>query len=790
MAKKSNMNQEQLSDEMIAKIKNYKNEFITLDDFVDQVRQTPDVYIGPLGNIGYITLFREVFQNAIDEILKTDSPATSASVFFDQREMKATVEDNGRGFPHGEIERIIMSDHTSTNYVKQPFKYTSGKNGMGIGIVNALSTYMCVESSVLGETTMVEFIEGHPKYSEKSVKSKKQQGSIITFIPCAELGAISVTWEEVLALVAEIVPLTPLNTVVDFTAIDLQGETHHVSLVNEDGLLMHLIGITTSPMIPPIPVFDDTGEMRCEIIFTWDLSDDLDPFIKSYNNFCPTLSVDESMHVAGFKVGLCNYLRKYMNDIYLAGSKKKTTVINQDILCGLRAAVNTAMLYPKYHGQSKNILANEEIKPFVQETVVKALNEWCKTNPKNLQKLCKFFKDMADIRTKNDTAKINIRQQYKSTVYNRLPETYVAPTGKHNLEMFIVEGKSAKQGAVDGRDRVRQGIFPIRGKFPNVYKKSQKDVLANAEAAAIISILDGGEGTNVEIKGKSHFDVNKCKYEKVVIMTDADEDGKGHIRPLLLKFFLMYMPGLVLDGRLYSAIPPLYGGVVGNNKRIYFSSNLELAKYLQKEFSKAHVLCDINGRKLSGSAMSSLIIRNIDYANMLNNMADGFALEPHLLEIALNNYEGGYKSIKKAIESRYRFIKVEKEHGVVIARGPLNGKVRTMPLNDKLIAACSDLIHLIKQSEEYYLMDGEVVSLYDLIKAFNSFKPKNIKRYKGLGEMNAEQLKMSTLHPDYDRVLLRYTVEDIKREMNEIRQIESDFSILLRDIRKPDNIIL
>ena len=788
MAKKA-INNQQLSDEMIANIKNYKDKFITLDDFVDQVRQTPDVYIGPLGNIGYITLFREVFQNVIDEILKKDSPATGGIVSFDQREMKVIVEDNGRGFPHGEIERIIMSDHTSTNYVKEKYQYTSGKNGMGIGIVNALSSYFSVQSSILGETKIVEFTEGHPMYKEKSIKSDKYQGTIITFKPCAELGLITVTWEDILSLVSEIVPLTPIGTHIIFNAIDLQSNTHSVELVNEDGILTHLINMTNTPMIAPIKAFEDTGDMRAEILFTWDLSEDLDPTIKSYNNFCPTLSVDESMHVAGFKAGVCNFFRKYMNDIYLAGAKKKVTIINQDILCGLRAVVNTAMLYPKYHGQSKNILANVEIKPFVTDVVAKAIDAWAKTNPKDLQKVCKFFKDMADVRTKNDTAKINIRQQYKSTVYNKLPDAYVPPTGKNHLEMFIVEGKSAKQGAVDGRDRTRQGIFPIRGKFPNVYKTSQKDLLENAEAAAIISILDGGEGSNVEVKGRSHFDINKCKYEKVVIMTDADEDGKGHIRPLLLKFFLMYMPGLVLDGRLYSAVPPLYGGNVGN-KRIYFSSDLELAKYLQKEFMKSHTLCDVNGRKLNGSAISSLILRNISYDNKLENIAAGFALEPHLLEIILNTYKGGYKTIKKEIEKRYRFIKVTNEHNIIMVRGPLNGKVRTMPVDDRLISTCRDLIDLVNQSEEYYKLDGNTVSLYDLIKAFNSFKPKNIQRYKGLGEMTAEQLKVSTLHPDYDRVLLRYTINDIKAEMKEIREIESDFSILLRDIRKPDRIIV
>ena len=781
---------EQLSDEMIAQIKSYKDKFITLESFVEQVRQTPDVYIGPLSNEGYITLFREIFQNAIDEILKAvwgESPASMAIVSFDQRYMRFIVEDNGRGIPHGEIERIIMSDHTSTNYKKEPYHYTSGKNGMGIGIVNALASYFSVKSSILGETHQVEFEEGIPMYKEKKIKSDKYQGSIIEFTPCAVLGRIDVTWEDIFKLVADIVPETPIGTRVIFNAIDLQGQPHAMELVNEDGIMTHLINITESPMIPPISVFVDNGEMRAEAVFTWDLSEDLDANIKSFNNFCPTLSTPESMHVNGFTDGLCKFFRNYMNNIYLNGAKNKLQVNNQDILCGLRASIHSALLLPKYHGQSKNILANPEMKPYMSQAVQTALDNWMKTNPKDLQKVCKFIKDMAEVRTKNDTAKINIRQQYKSTVYNKLPEAYVPPTGKKNRELIIVEGKSAKQPCVDGRDRVRQGIMPIRGKFPNVYSTTEKDILQNAEAAAIISILDDGEGSNVEARGR-HFDISKCTYEKVIIMTDADEDGKGHIRPLLLKFFLKYMPGLVLDGRLYSAIPPLYGGNVGK-KRIYFSDDYELSKYLQKEFVKQHTLQDASGKAMSPSAIASLIIKNLDYDLILENASESLKLEPHLLEVILNNYEGGYKQLKKVIESKYRFIKVTKEHGIVIVRGPLLDKVRTIPVDDRLIYMCQNVIDKVKKSEPYYKLDGQLVSLYDLITTFNGYKPKNIQRYKGLGEMTAEQLKFSTLHPDYDRVLLRYTIDDIKAELKEIKQIESDFSILLRDIRKPDTII-
>lgn len=767
----------EFTEEQKQKILNYGNEIKYLPNFVDKVRQTPDVYIGPLSNIGFITLLREVFQNGTDEMQKEESPCTNVVITFDERTKWVIVEDNGRGFPHGQLVSIISEDHTSSNYQKKLYQYTAGKNGMGIGIVNALASEFYVESSILGTTHRVEFKEGIPwDKGEVIVKSDKYQGSVVSFRPCIDvLGDITTTWMEVFYLVSLIVPTLKIGAVVYFNAIDMNGMRHQEVLTNEDGILTHLVNSCQSPMTAPVYIFEDTGEMRVEALFTYDAEDTDNYSIMSFNNFCPT---SKGTHEQGMIDGICTFFRNYINKIYLSG--KKLQVVNADILCGLRGVIHTCLLKPHYDGQNKDELTNAEMAPFVARAMNAALAEWSKKNPKDLTKICKWVKDMAEARIKTDTAKIKISNNYKkSVVGGNLPAGYDRPTGKNDghWEFIIVEGDSAAGSALGACDRFHQGVLGIRGKFPNAMAKSKESILSNAEASAIISILDEGRGINFGSK----FDIKLCPYEKIIIMTDADEDGVGHIRPLLLKFFLVYMSPLVEAGRLYAAQPPLYMAKIGK-KTIYFSNDIELSKYIYKEFSKNNSLEDINGRKLSQQEIAAFILRNMNYTTLLENLSASFAINIYLLEYILTYYDLGYKKFKSIIEKKWRFLKVNTVNGTIMINGTID-KTQTVPVDERLIGACGELINLIKRSDITYKINGKPMGLYDTLKTFEKLKPTNIKRFKGLGEMEKEELRESTIHPAYNRTLIRYTVEDIKKEIAEIRKIESDFSVLLRDIR-------
>ena len=782
MAQKKKLEQPQFSEEQIKNILSYGNEIVSLESFVEQVRETPDVYIGSLGNWGFTTLTREVFQNGTDEMQKPQSTCDMVVISYDERSKWIIVEDNGRGFPHGRIIDIITKDHTSSNYNKVLYNYTAGKNGMGIGIVNALSSEFIVESSILGVTHRVEFTEGIPwNKGEIEVKSNKYQGSVVSFRPCIPvLGDITVTWQDIFFLVSEIVPTLKIGAKVVFNAIDMMGVQHNEVLVNADGILSHLINMCPSPMVAPIYGIMDNGEMKCEFIFTYNM-DDTSYIIKSYNNYCPTNS---GTHENGFRNGVCKFFKTYIDKFVLNGSKK-IQVINDDIMAGMRVVVNTCLLKPKYDGQNKEILNNPEITPFCAKVVYDTLDEWYKKNPKDLQRICKWIRDIAEIRCKDDAAKIKISNNYKKSVIGgNLPANYTPPTSKDTSEweLLIVEGNSAGGCAKNACKSLTQGVFGIRGKFPNAMTTPRAKMLANAEASSMISILDNGRGINYGSK----FDLSLCPYKKVIIMTDADEDGIGHIRPLLCKFFLVYMIPLILDGRLYSACPPLYYAEVGSGKSrkvIYFNNDAELSDYINKIFSKNNVIETLDGKKLTPTQISQLILRNMNYIDMVNHICSSLAIEPHLLEVILHTYKLGNKKLKSAIEKRWRFLKVETINKVTIISGAMNGKTWMVPVNDRLLSMAVPLEQLMAKSDPGYKVNGVSMSLYDSITTFQKLKPANIKRFKGLGEVNKEQLRESTVHPDYNRTLIRYTVDDIKKEINEIRKIESDFSILLNDVR-------
>ena len=272
MAKKISAN---ISEEMIANIKNYGNEIKTLKDFITAVRKRPGMYIGSIGNKGLINLIREILQNSLDELNKENSPCNLVSISFDERTQTTIVEDNGRGIPFGNIERIFSKQHTSSNYEKKPYEYSSGLNGVGAKVTNALSGKFIVESYILGEARRFEFNEGYPWEKGEAIIPNKEnkQGSKVIFTPSVSaMGETSVSVQEVFALVNLILPLCKLGGVVVFTGINSKGKTFTERLVNEDGIMTYIIDSVDKPLVKPIHLFRDNGTIRGDIVFTYDMN--------------------------------------------------------------------------------------------------------------------------------------------------------------------------------------------------------------------------------------------------------------------------------------------------------------------------------------------------------------------------------------------------------------------------------------------------------------------------------------------------------------------------------------
>lgn len=755
-------------------IKNYASQIETIDDFVQIVRLRPGMYLGPIGNKGLLNMIREIFQNSVDEMVKEDSPCSWINVIYDERTHTTTVEDNGRGIPFEAMVRIFTSQHTSSNYTKKEGEFSSGMNGVGSKVTNAMSQWFTVESYILGEARKMEFVEGKPKYKEpKVIPNNNKQGTIVSFRPSYEsLGDINLTVDDVLGLILLILPLTKIGSIINFKGIYSDGKEVVHNMVNTDGILTNLIMKTTSPIIAPVVISKYTGTMTVDIGFTYDSNDLMVENVTCFANFCPTI---QGTHLDGFLEGLCTFFRNYMNKVYLASNKKKLQIINADIKTGLKGIIHVKHLNPVLVGQSKEILDNKDVIPFVKDTVIQSLEQWAKENPKDLQKICKYYKEVAELRVKSEEGKVKLSSKYESSSLSAgMPKKFTKPSGKKNLELIICEGDSAAGSGKNSRCRERQGLFPIRGKMPNAFVTERSKFLSNEEVAAIITIVGGGYGRT--------FDISKVKWEKVIFTCDADPDGK-HISSLLLKFFLLYMPDMITHGRVYKAVPPLYS-IKNGNKYTYLTDRLQYVEYVQKYFISNNTLTTTRGGKLTNKEISKILYENIDYTYDLESVANKYAIHYNLLELVVMNLDKSVKELTKIIKKEYRFMDVEIINNVPVIKGLIDGKYQTLFLNQQIINECGMLIEYVKKNDSmYYLLNNNTVSLYTLMKLFENNAPKNLQRYKGLGEMNPKQLAESTLHPDSNRTLIQYTMESAAKEIEMMRYLESNKTELLKDIK-------
>lgn len=766
-------------------IKEYNSSIKTMKDFVEAVRHNPTEFVGYKGKKGHLNCFREIFQNSLDELIKQDSPCDHIWVEYYEKDSMAVVTDNGRAIPFDSIIRVFTQQFTSSNYEKKAGDYSSGLHGVGGKCVNALSSTFSVISSLckeynpsgLPESKIVSFEYGYPTSEPKDYPNKNNfQGTRIEFVIDKEImGKDTATCEDILNLITTLLPLSKIGAVVDYHAEPIRGQNYDVHLVNEDGVIDYLKRDKYTPVISPILLKADNNIMKADLAFTWDADGlDANEIVYSFANMCVTVS-SNSTHVEAFLSALSNYFKNYMNKFILT-DKSKFTTIASDIKAGLRAVVSVFHLNPLFSGQAKEIFSNPDIKPFITDLVNNGLDEWCRTNQPALEKVCKYFKDVGNLRVKTDTVKIQL-QKNQVSVFSGLPSKYDKPSGKSHLELLIVEGDSALGPCLVARDYKRQGVMSVRGKVKNALTSSKKDFFNNEECKSIYTILDCGEGRRC--------DPDKCEFEKIIFLSDADMDGL-HIRTLLLKMFLTYYRPLVESGRVYAAVPPLYSILLKNGDRQYFIDDKDFVQYVFRTFSKTNEVKWANGKKMKNEDVIQLLADNINYYNTMNKLADNHAMDPNVAEFIYSRIlkEEPVKAIAKESKKLYPYFTIKQDNGIIVGDGLINENVETAVFHQDMMKDCEEKVKVYLQNSDPngYILNDNPVSLYQLMAAFDKYTPKSLTRYKGLGEMNPSELAISTVHPDYNRTLIRYTTEDIEREIQEIRRIDSNMKELLEDI--------
>lgn len=777
-----------LSKEQIEAIESRADKIVTISDFVEIVRKRPGMYLGPIGNLGFLNMIREIAQNCFDQVTDPLSPASYVIVTYDELTKDVIIEDNGMGIPHGHLIRVFTSQHTSSHFVAEEGVFQAGLHGVGSKVTNAMSSKFKVESYVLGKARMVEFIDGKPTTDDEiDIPNPGKQGTIVYFTPSVDaLGPITLTSAEVFNLLSMILCLVSIGTKLIYNSVSIDKKVNRIELVNENGITDLLTGFV--PVLKNhIIIKNESPTMKMECCIN--LDSEFNSSVLGFANFCPTAS---GTHIDGFIDGVSTWFRDYMNKYFLSSTssiKNKNTkgksdsnklVIElQDVKVALRAVIHAAHIEPNFTGQAKENLSNAEMRPYVKNAVMAGLNDWCSKNPQELQKACKFIKSIAELRLSENKEKQKLTTKYASSITG-LPAKLVRPTAPRSMweEFWIVEGDSALGTGKNARIKQIQALMPIRGKLPNAFNHSVDKILNNEECNGILNTIGGGYGKS--------FDLFKVIWKKVGVLADADVDG-GHIAVLFLILMLVYCRPLVEDGRVYKAVPPLYGAKI-NGKMVYFTNKMDYIKYVQNKFLENHTLTDTINKPLNNMTMLDILYKNEDYIFELENIANTYGVDPVLLETVLLNKGVNAAAARRLLKGneRFRFIKdIRDVNNTVIFDGLVNRKSNTLFLNDKLINESMNILNILSLNDQFtFNLNGKPVGLYELMKEYKASEPNNVQRYKGLGEMDGKQLRESTLDPDGRRCVIQYTSgKQITDEIETLRYLNSNMKLIGQGVK-------
>ncbi len=796
----------------------YSPDQIKVLEGLDAVRKRPAMYIGSTGPDGLHHLVYEVVDNSVDEHMAGFGETIDVTIHIDG---SVTVVDNGRGIPTGmhptqkksAAEVALTMLHAGGKFEQGAYTVSGGLHGVGISVVNALSEWLELEIWQDGQVFEQRYERGKPTAPLKVTGKTKRRGTKVTFKPDPQIFETTEFSFDVLA--QRLRELAFLNKGLAITLKDeRKGPVKEQTFRYKGGIVSFVehLNEAKTPLHKPIYINVEKPDLILEVVLQYN-----EGYAENLFSFANNINTREGgTHLIGFKAALTRTINNYAsaNDLL---KKEVESLTGDDVREGLTAVVSVKLRNPQFEGQTKAKLGNSEVKGIVEAAVNEALGTYFEENPAIARKIVGKAIEAARAREAARKAK-ELTRRKSALDGGSLPGKLAdcAEKDPAQSELFIVEGDSAGGSAKQGRDRKFQAVLPLKGKILNVEKARFDKMLSNDELRTLIMALGTGIGRKREDaeseKGKEDkevFDIAKARYHKIILMTDADVDG-SHIRTLLLTFFFRQMPELIERGYIYIAQPPLFKVKKGKTER-YLKDEAALNEYLADlAVEDVELYMESSQAFVTGRRLLPILRKLIAFESLLGrlskkhheaNILRAFVDEPGLDRDLLKNQAALKKvvaSVKKTLALAYPKaaptidIVEDEEHqsNKIITRIQTNGLVHSLDVTHELVGS-ADFRELQKLAPSaiglgrapYKLKAKGVETQHPdtsrLVQTIleHGKQGLTIQRYKGLGEMNPEQLWETTMNPE-TRTLLQVKLEDVTG-------VDEIFTILMGDEVEP-----